>query len=520
MRTIIVSLCIFFSLSVQATTSDYLTDTSRVNDKVALLQLSEDYDSLLHSWYVSRSLNQNNDDTVAMEDIANRSMSMPHDSVIRKNMTEMPVFFDMTYNRIVKSYFKVYLKDKRELTETVLGLSEYYFPYFESILDAHNLPLELKYLPVIESALNPRAVSRVGATGLWQFMYATGRFLDMEITSFVDERRDPVASTYAAADYLNSLHEIFGDWTLALAAYNCGPGNVNKAIRRSGGKTNFWDLYYYLPRETRGYVPGFIAVLYIFHHQEDLNLNAKDIEMPLLTDTVKLTQKLHLKQVAEVMQLPLGQLQDLNPQYRRNIIPGGKEYALRLPYKRATDFIALQDSILNYKDSVYFNTKALASKPSKQRYYGEAPSGNYTRLYYRVKPGDNLGFIADWYDVRIRDLRYWNGIRGSMIRTGQRLNVYIPKSRAANYKNIDKLSFAEKQKREGNPVSNTQSKKVSKKYPDDGKYEYYTLKKGETLWEVAKRYEGVSDRDILRMNNLTTGRYLKAGQRIKVKRIN
>ncbi len=519
MKTSLTQFLVIIFLLLIANISAAEIDTLQVEEQTALQKATRDYDSLLHSWYVARSAQTFDTTSVENTDFDSLEGLWPQDSIIRVQMEQMPVFFDLTYNRIVKAYFKVYLKDKRELTETVLGLSKYYFPQFEAVLDAKNLPLELKYLPVIESALNPRAVSRVGATGLWQFMYATGRFLDMEITSFVDERRDVLASTYAAAEYLSSLHEIFGDWTLALAAYNCGPGNVNKAIRRSGGKTDFWDLYYYLPRETRGYVPGFIAIIYIFNHQNELNLKPKTIEMPVVTDTIMITDKLHLKQVAEVMQIPLGQLQDLNPQYRRNIIPSGKNYPLRLPYKKATEFIALQDSIYNFKDSIYFNPEILAKKPNKQRYYGEAPSGNYSRLYYTVKPGDNLGFIADWYDVRIRDLRYWNGIRGNMIRTGQKLNVYIPKSRAGNYKQINKLSFAEKQKREGKHVPEPQKKSYSKKYPKDGKYEYYTLKKGDTLWEVAKRYEGISDRDILQMNRLKSGRYLKAGQRIKVKRI-
>jgi len=510
---------IFFTiLSFSLSANVNPIDTTRVAEGEALVKLSRDYDSLLHLWYVSRAITDiDTSMTSGMDDIELEGF-LPADSIVKMQMENMPVFFDLTYNKVVKAYMKVYLKDKRELTETVLGLSKYYFPHFEEALDAKNMPMELKYLPVIESALNPRAVSRVGATGLWQFMYATGRFLDMEITSFVDERRDVTASTNAAVEYLSSLHEIFGDWTLALAAYNCGPGNVNKAIRRSGGKTNFWDLYYYLPRETRGYVPGFISVIYIFNHYEDLKIKPKEIEMPMMTDTVIVNDELHLKQVAEVMQIPLEELRDLNPQYRRDIIPKGKKYPLRLPYQRALDFIDLQDSIMNYKDSVFFNPEIMAKQPNKERYYGEAPSGNFERLVYTVKSGDNLGFISDWYDVRTRDLRYWNGIRGNMIRVGQRIIVYVPKKVANNYKDINLLSFAEKQKREGKTVA-PRVKVESKDFPNDGKYEYYTLKKGETLWEVAKRYDGVSDRDILQMNGLKTGRYLKAGQKIKVKRL-
>jgi membrane-bound lytic murein transglycosylase D len=518
MRFPAIFLLIFIISSISLYASVNPVDTTRIAEKEALEKLSRDYDSLLHSWYVSNATNDiDTSMTSGMKDIELEGF-LPADSIVALQMKNMPVFFDLTYNKVVKAYMKVYLKDKRELTETVLGLSKYYFPHFEEVLDSKNMPLELKYLPVIESALNPRAVSRVGATGLWQFMYATGKFLDMEITSFVDERRDVTASTQAAAEYLSSLHEIFDDWTLALAAYNCGPGNVNKAIRRSGGKTDFWDLYYYLPRETRGYVPGFISVIYIFNHYKELNIKPREIEMPIVTDTVIIKDELHLKQVAEVMQIPFEQLRDLNPQYRRDIIPKGKSYPLRLPDQRAVDFIDLQDSIMNYKDSVFFNPEKLAKTPNKERYYGDAPSGNYERLVYTVKSGDNLGFISDWYDVRTRDVRYWNGIRGNMIRVGQRLIIYVPKKVASNYKDINLLSFAEKQKREGKSVA-PQAKTEVKSFPDNGKYEYYTLKKGETLWEVAKRYDGVSDRDILQMNGLKTGRYLKAGQKIRVKRI-
>lgn len=516
MRFTAILLFSIISISSQARTNPI--DTATIAEGEALTKLSQDYDSLLHLWYVSNAINDvDTSMTSGMKDIELEGF-LPADSIVALQMKNMPVFFNLTYNKVVKAYMKVYLKDKRELTETVLGLSKYYFPYFEEVLDAKNMPLELKYLPVIESALNPRAVSRVGATGLWQFMYATGRFLDLEITSYVDERRDVAASTNAAAEYLYSLHEIFGDWTLALAAYNCGPGNVNKAIRRSGGKTDFWDLYYYLPRETRGYVPGFIAVIYIFNHYKELNIEPREIEMPMITDTVIVKDELHLRQVAEVMKIPFEKLRDLNPQYRRNIIPKGKSYPLRLPYQKALEFIDLEDSIMNYKDSIFFNPEILAKKPNKEKYYGDAPSGNYERLVYTVKSGDNLGFISDWYDVRTRDVRYWNGIRGNMIRAGQRLVIYVPKKVAANYKNINLLSFAEKQKREGKTVA-PRTKVNKKSFPDDGKYEYYTLKKGETLWEVAKRYKGISDRDILQMNGLKSGRYLKAGQKIKVKRI-
>ena len=491
-------------------------------------KLNRDYDSLLMSYYVQKAVDDTLSiigDTLFVSDVNMDSTKIIvdlNDSIILRQMAEMQVLFDVSYNHIVKSFIKVYTERKRELTETVLGLSDYYFPMFESELDAADLPLELKYLAVIESALNPRAVSRAGATGLWQFMYGTGRYMGLEINSFVDQRRDVAASTQAAIKYLKQLHSIYNDWTLALAAYNCGPGNVNKAIRRSGGRKNYWEIYYRLPRETRNYVPGFIAAMYVLEHYKDFNLNPRRISMPVITDTIMLQKQLHLEQISTILGISINQLRDLNPQYRRDIIPAtpSKNYALRLPFEYSNRFIDLQDSIFKYKDSIYFNPNTLAQAPVHGSYYGAPPSKNHKALYYTVAYGDNLGFIARWFDVSLSDLRDWNNISKNRIRTGQRLLIYVPSKKYGYYDEFNSLDFASKQKRVGITVSETKPAiTTASNTASDSKYIYYTLKKGDTLWDIAKRYEGVTDQDLLKMNGLSSSKDLKPGQQIKVKRL-
>ncbi|HNT42619.1 MAG TPA: transglycosylase SLT domain-containing protein, partial [Tenuifilaceae bacterium] len=333
---------------------------------------------------------------------------------------------------IVRNYINVYTQKKKSQVEVMLGLTDYYFPIFEEILDKYQLPQELRFLPVIESALNPKAVSRAGATGLWQFMYGTGRRYNLTVNSYVDERRDPIASTHAAARFLRDLYAIYGDWTLVIAAYNCGPGNVNKAIRRSGGKRNYWDIYYYLPRETRGYVPAFIAASYTYYFSHEHNLVPQPINIPPTTDTIVINDMLHLQQVSEVLDIPLDMLRDLNPQYKLDVIPGKfKPYTLRLPLDGVGPFIDREKDIYAYKDSLFFNPRVTISpnKYTSSSQY-DIPSGSI-RYVYRVKEGDVLGIIAEKYGVSVGQLRSWNNLRGNIIRIGQRLVIYIPE-RTAN----------------------------------------------------------------------------------------
>ena len=277
-----------------------------------------------------------------------------------ERLRRMPTIMEMGYNDIVQRFIDRYMGRLRHSVSYMLGAANFYVPIFEEALEAYQVPLELKYLPVIESALNPKAVSRVGATGLWQFMLGTGKMYGLEVNSLVDERRDPVRASYAAARYLRDLYRIFGDWNLVIAAYNCGPGNINKAIRRSGGFKDYWQLYPYLPAETRGYVPAFIAANYAMTYYCEHNICPMTTKLPLQTDTIVVDRDVHLEQIAAVLDLDIEMLRSLNPQYRRDIVPGtSKKYAIRLPMADTGRFIDMQDSIYNYRTTELFTKRAV-----------------------------------------------------------------------------------------------------------------------------------------------------------------
>lgn len=473
---------------------------------------SSNLDSLLYLWVVQNTPGIFDPDTIP----AGVAIVDFPDSVYVERLKRIPSVIELSYNSIVRNYIRVYTSQKRENMEVMLGLADHYFPVFEQIFDQYGLPGELKYMAIIESALNPRAVSRVGATGIWQFMYGTGRMYGLTINSLVDERRDPVRATHAAAQYLTDLYNIYNDWVLVIAAYNCGPGNVNKAIRRSGKKRNYWDLFYYLPRETRGYVPAFIAATYVMNYYRDHGLVPREIDMPVRTDTIMVHENLHLAQVSEVMDIPLQLLRDLNPQYRRDIIPAtGTGFSLTLPFNQTTRFIDLQDSILAYRHDHYFNEENRIINPTYSRYVPEPPTGK-VKLTYTVKSGDNLGYIAEWYNVRVSDLRYWNNIRGNLIRAGQSLAVYVSPGDVEKYKPVNSLSFAEKQRRIGKTVASPVSGTVTSGVATETDYVYYRVRSGDTLWDIARKYPGVTDSEIMQLNNLKYGDKIVPGQMLKI----
>ena len=303
-----------------------------------------------------------------------------------------------------------------------MRMSEYYFPLFEEALNRYQLPYELRYLPIIESALNPIARSYVGAAGLWQFMPATGKLYGLEINSLVDERMDPIRATDAACRFLSNLYKIYGDWNLVIAAYNCGGGNVNKAIRRAGGKRDFWSIYPFLPRETRNYVPIFIAANYAMNYGHEHGICKAPIEKAMLTDTICINQRMHLQQVSEKLEISMEELRRLNPQYSRDILPGGKDYTLCLPTEKVGLFIEQQDSIIAHKaDSLIHNRRAEIDLAKVTSINGAYRVNGVT--YYTIKNGDTLGGIAKRFHCSVKQLKQWNGLKSDIIRAGKKLKI-------------------------------------------------------------------------------------------------
>ena len=373
-------------------------------------------DSLLNDWKAKTYIDPGKDCSTSHE---NPQFS---DSVYIDRLSRMPVVIEMPYNEIVRKFIDMYATRLRDHVSFMLSACNFYMPIFENALDAYGLPLELKYLPIIESALNPSAVSRAGAAGLWQFMLRTGKLYGLESNSLVDERRDPIKATWAAARYLKDLYAIYNDWNLVIAAYNCGPGNINKAVRRAGGKTDYWAIYNFLPRETRGYVPAFIAVNYIMSYYCKHNICPMETNIPQATDTIQVARNLHFEQVADICHVPMDELKSLNPQYKRNIIPGdSKPQTLRLPLNAISTFIDNQDTIYTHRQTELFkNRRVVAVSDTKPR----AVAGKGKPTLYKIRRGDTLGQIAERFHVRTNDIRLWNGIVGNRITAGKTLKIY------------------------------------------------------------------------------------------------
>lgn len=344
------------------------------------------------------------------------------DSAYIARLQRIPAIIEMPYNDIVRKFIDMYAIRLRQKVAFMLSANNFYMPIFEEALDLNDLPLELKYLPIIESALNPIATSRQGAVGLWQFMLRTGQLYGLTVNSLVDERRDPIKSTYAAARYLKDLYEIYHDWNLVLAAYNCGPGTINKAIRRAGGETDFWKIYNYLPSETRGYVPAFIAANYIMNYYCEHNISPLEMRLPEGTDTIHITRNLNLNQVADVCKINIDELRSLNPEFKKDIIPLSTEpYALRLPNSIISKFLENEDSIYNYKPEIYQTRRATVKAETQNTSSQKSKSGK--AVYHRIRQGDTLGGIAAKYGVSVSQLRRLNGLRGNNIRAGKSLRV-------------------------------------------------------------------------------------------------
>lgn len=389
--------------------------------------MTTDLDELLHLYNAQSYLMK--DTTCNYRDV-NRTYP---DSVYMDRLQRLPTIIEMPYNQVVKQFIERYSDMLRGSVSYMLGAANFYMPIFEQALETYGLPLELRYLPVIESALNPNAVSRVGATGLWQFMLETGKRYGLEVNSLVDERRDPVKSSYAAARYLRDLYKIFDDWSLVIAAYNCGPNKVNQAIHRAKGSVDYWQIYPYLPKETRGYVPAFIAANYIMNYYCEHNICPMITELPISTDTIVVDKNLHLEQIAKVLNVNIEHLRALNPQYRRDIVNGLTEPSVvRLPLSLVGSFIDNEDSIYAYKrDELLLKREVVAvndikpsyskSKATKRR--TSKRSSRSRRKTVTVRQGDTLSEIAKRNGTTVKKLRRLNGIKGSNIRAGKKIRV-------------------------------------------------------------------------------------------------
>ncbi len=389
--------------------------------------------------------------------------------------------FNVSYNPSLENVIKNYLKNRRSSMEHLMGLSHFYFPLFEETFDANNIPLEMKYLAIVESALNPKATSPVGATGLWQFMFGTGKAYNLDVSSYVDERSDPIKSTNAAAEYLSRLYKIYGDWDLALAAYNSGPGNVNKAIRRSGGYTNYWNIRHNLPRETAGYLPAFLATMYIFEYAKEHGFTPERPPFQLIqTDTVQVKQMITLDQVSETTGVNIEALQFLNPAYKLDIIPKleGKTYTLRLPREAVGVFVSNEAKIYAFAKSEFDKRE----KPLPQFFSAD------TKITYRVKSGDYLGKIARIYGVRVSQIKQWNGLRDNNLKIGKRLTIYPRKPVVANSK--------------PNKSTKTESNSAGKTT--------YKVAEGDSLWSIAQKFSGVSVQNLKDWNDISSNN-LKIG---------
>lgn len=413
------------------------------------------------------------------------------DQLYRDRLARMESAIPLTYNPAVREAIDLYVNRRSNLMSLMLSRATYYFPIIEEELDRQGLPLELKYLAIVESALNPTAVSRMGATGFWQFMLRTGKIYGLTINSVIDERMDPRKSTRAMCEYFKDMYALYGDWMLAIAAYNCGPGNINKAIRRSGGKRDFWEIFPYLPRETRSYVPFFIAAFYSMEYYREHDIRPSAIHIPIATDTVHLARRCTTRELAEITSVSLDTIELLNPMYKKGIIPGNQQsQVIVLPAQAAIDFASNKEKY--FASHHKSKAKVEDSAPDIEE---EQAADSEREVTYRVRRGDSLGSIARRYHVTTAQIKEWNGLRSNMIHPGQKL-VIRTGAKAS-------VSAAK---------SGTSSKK-SKSRQQSARY--YTVKRGDTLSGIASKYKGVTVTQIKRANNLRSNN-IRPGQRLLI----
>lgn len=554
------------SIAALDTTSEGYEKYYQIPDENLNKYFSDKLDSMLKSWYVQNAFLL---DSMELAEADTLKQTLP-DSVYIKRLQSLQSAVSLGYNNTVKNFITMYTVRKPKQVAVMLGLANYYFPMFEEALAKYSLPMELKYLPIIESALNPAANSSANAIGLWQFMYSTGKMYKLEISTFVDERRDPLKATDAAVRYLRDLYNIYHDWHLVIAAYNCGPGNVNKAIKRSGNAKDYWKIYYSLPKETRGYVPAFIAANYVMNFYQSHNIFPKAPDFSIITDTLMVNDYLHFNQISEIIGISVEQLRSLNPQYLRDIIPASKTkaYSLVLPQEEISAYLDNESIIHSHRRLEFFPNNEIVNPVSKYASFNPSDIKGLDKIHYTVKTGDNLGNISTWFRVPLSDIKFWNKMKKNTLKAGQKLIIYVPEGQGDYYARLNKMTLAEKQKSLKKKPTTTPTPKMesavktpqvesteektttataadmenktlavndtSKKTDTEVKnttdstepkvtpkpkadYVYYTVRKGDSLWSITKKYPGVSDKDIMKINNIRSPKSLKVGQKLKIK---
>lgn len=504
------------------------------NDIVYPESFEADTHKMLEGWYMKNYM--------ATDDRYRREGDTRNDDkTIRERLAKMPTVIEMPYNQVVRSYIDRYTQRGREQVTVLLGLSHYYLPIFEQALEERGLPLELKYLPVIESGLDPNAVSRHGATGLWQFMIATAKGMGLEVNSLVDERRDPYLSSKKAAQYLSDLYATYNDWSLAIAAYNCGPGAVNKAIRRAGGDPknhDFWSIYEYLTPETRGYFPMFIAANYVMNYYPQHNISPVIPTKPLITDTLQISDRVHFNQISSVLNIPVEELRVLNPQFRADIIPGSadRSYTLVLPSQQVHAYLMSEEAIKAHDSEKYArresvepgeapaasrNDVALASadnnlEESALPVATASASKGVRTVTHKVKPGESLATIAQTYGVTPEEIKQWNSLRRNAVRTGQLLRVNTASAEGETETLTAEAAPASGQQswQPATPAVTAKKSTKAAAKPKAPAATSHKLKSGETLSSLSKKY-GVSIAEIKKANGMKSDN-LRAGSTIKI----
>jgi len=501
-------------------------------------------DSLLEITYIKNSFNGRK--------ASSKKKAEFTDSIVSKKLKAIETYVDLSFNSQVNSFIKYYTHpDTRAKIEALLGLESQYSETFEEALKNAKLPLDLKYIPVSASALFPAAISQTGSSGIWQLSYPVAKRYELHITSYTDERRDVQKSTIAAVKYLKEMYNIYHDWNLAIGAYFCGAANVNKAISRANGERDYWKIYKFLPQYSREYLPSFIAMVYVSRYYKDYHILPLKVKMPKQIETLTMSEKIHFGQISEVLNISMQELKDLNPEYKRGIIqPVNDNNTLNLTAKYVESFKENEDSIYKYKATTFFQAPqtiviaptVVSSEGTNSEYFDITVPKNKAKLEYSVKSGDNLGLIAQWYNVSINEIKSWNNLYyKKTIYPGQKLNIYVPEYEVSKYKNLNTASYTQKQKTTSKTTtsSNTSNSNTSSSasktsttsssnvlssgfaLTNDVKnmssFVYYKVKSGDNLWDISRKFEGTSVEQIMKLNKLTGNYKLQVGQILKIK---